>query len=77
MEFRLLWAGVWIFSKIYAIQSFGVRLKLPGYIKAEAFSIKDALFFELVLIGSRLGLMTFHKMSPRTHHNLLLITKSL
>ena len=50
---------------------------LPGYIKAQAFSIKDALFFELVLIGSRLELMTFHKMSPRTHHNLLLVTKSL
>ena len=28
-------------------------------------------FFELGLNGSGLGLMIFHKMSPRTHHNYL------
>ena len=28
-------------------------------------------FFNLGLIGSGLGLMTFHKMSPKTHHNYL------
>ena len=29
------------------------------------------LFFELGLIGSALGLMIFHKMSLKTHHNYL------
>ena len=53
------------------IQSFGVclRIKLFGYIKAQAFSISDYFFFfffKLGLIGSALGHMIFHKMSPRT-----------
>ena len=29
------------------------------------------LFFKMGHIGSGLGLMSFHKMSPRTHHNYL------
>ena len=33
--------------------------------------------FELGLNGSGLGLMIFHKMSPRTHHRLLFLRKSL
>ena len=37
---------------------------MPGYIKVQAFSIEDSLFFELGLIGYGLGLMIFHKMSP-------------
>ena len=32
------------------------------------YRIKDSLFFELELIDSGLGLIIFHKMSPRTHY---------
>ena len=42
--------------------------KLSGYIKVQAFSILDSLFFELRLNSSGLRLMIFQKMSPRTHH---------
>ena len=28
-------------------------------------------FFQLGLIGSGMGLMIFHRMSPKTHHNYL------
>ena len=75
-EIQATVVGVWIFS---GTTQYGVLEsdKLPGYIKAQAFSNKDPLFFELVLTGSRLRRMTFHKMSPSTHHNLLLVTKSL
>ena len=54
------------------MQSFQVCvqiIKLSGHIKAQAF-----LFFKPGLIGSGLGLMIFHKMTPRTHLN---VTKSL
>ena len=49
------------------MQSFQVCvqiIKLSGHIKAQAF-----LFFKPGLIGSGLGLMIFHKMTPRTHRN--------
>ena len=41
------------------------------YIKAQAFSVLDSLYFELGLDGSGLGLIIFHNLSPRTHHNYL------
>ena len=49
-----------LYTVIYS-QSSG---ELSGYIKAQAFSIW-ALFFDLGLTGSGLGLMISHKMSPR------------
>ena len=48
--------------------------KLSGDRKAQAFSISDSFFFfnsTVGLNGSGLGLMIFHKMSPRAHHNYL------
>ena len=35
------------------------------------FNFGLVFFLKLELTGSRLGLMIFHKMSPRTHHNYL------
>ena len=33
------------------------------------------MFFKLGLIGSALGIMLFHKMSPRTHHTVTICNK--
>ena len=46
--------------------------KLSGYIKAQAFSILDSLFFYLRLNSSGLRLLIFHKMSEP-----FFVTKSL
>ena len=40
---------------------------LHGYSKVPT---KDSFFFQLGLNGSGLGLMIFHKMSPRAHNYL-------
>ena len=45
---------------------------MSGYRKAQAFSISDLLCFELGINVSGLGLMIFHKMTPRTPHNYLI-----
>ena len=42
----------------------------------QAFSIKYSLFFDLGLTGYEQGLVTIHKMSPRTHH-IQFVRKSL
>ena len=42
--------------------------------KTQAFSIRT-FFFGLGLIGSGLGLMIFHKMSPRTYHLITICNK--
>ena len=56
------------------IQSFGVCLQINCLVtqRPKHFQFWTRLFFfERRLIGSGLGLMIFHKMSPRTHNNYL------
>ena len=41
------------------------------YLQSETKIESDLRLFQLGLDGSGLGVMIFHKMSPRTHHNYL------
>ena len=61
------------FGKLWIMKSFGVCLQIDCLLteRPKHFQSRTSTFFQLELIGSGLGLMIFHKMSPKSHHNYL------